>query len=168
MNIPKLIREIHKELRKASVRNVSNGGCGYFVYYVANELERYGIPYRIRVVDGDPFWLVGAPIETKKANIASFLNHTEPLNDMLVSFEHCWIEIEQNDTVFKFDAEDAGVTLNPKDYRFSGFYTREEVKIALRYCQWNPMYNKGNNKKLRAAIRQAFETVYILKLLPTI
>lgn len=171
MNVSKLMREIHKEITNSRIPDINAGGCGYFAFFMANELERYGIEYNIRVVDGFEsifYYLPGHPIKEKVTNIENFIHKVDEISKELVSFTHCWVEIKDGDKFRNIDSESFDEELNKDEFNFNGVYTKEELKTALRYGGWNREYNKQNNQKLRAAIRKAFESMHILRLLPTV
>lgn len=158
MNLFSLVSEIQKNIINSDIDYVNDGGCGYFAYYVANELEKHGIQYKIKVID--EIRMNGRPIRQKVESINKFITDNIPPQKKLISFTHCWIEIPDKMMPFKFDGE---ITNREVEWEyehnadFSGYFSKKELKVALKFGLWNPMYKKSQNRKLRAAIRQAFE-----------
>lgn len=161
MNMKQLIFEIQKGIIKNDIEDVNSGGCGFFAFFVANELDKCNIPYKIKVVDDI---IGGTDIEQKVANINNFVCNKEKPQSDLINFEHCYIQIED----YKFDAEISGEALNDKDYHYKGVYTKHDLKIALRYGDWSKVYYKKQNRLLRSVIRESFQTVRVLASLPKI
>lgn len=164
MNLRKLIVDLQQSIVRNKIQKLNFGGCGFFAYFVANELDKYGIPYTIMVADN--FNVGGMPIEEKKGNINMFLTNKTSIESDIVVVEHCWLEVEQDGCIFKFDSEHRNEEIThvwEKDADFLGSYTKEELKIALRYGSWNTLYSKQQNKKLRSLIRNSFQSIAILE-----
>ena len=152
-----LIYNVQKSIIENDIEGVNDGGCGFFAFYMANELDRLGIPYKIKVVDR--IKLGSCSINRKKEFIRKFLKEGFPVRSQKISFQHCFIEVKYRGANLEFDSDlsnqDEEWYYDDADY--SGYFTKQELKIAIRYAQWNKRYKKSQNKKLRAAIRAAIK-----------
>lgn len=160
MNWKTLILQIHKNIILNDIDNVNDGGCGFFAFFVANELEKLGIEYRIKVID--KVKLGGGSVKKKVTNINSFLLQKMPIKSDLISITHCWIQVKHKGQWLDFDGETS--SFYPEwDYEseadFSGYFTKEELKVCLRYAKWNKLYKKSQNKLLRDSIREVFKNI---------
>lgn len=158
MNLMSLVYNVQKNIIDTDIEGINDGGCGFFAFYMSNELDKLGIPYRIKVVDR--IKLGSYPINKKKAAIAKFLEHGTPIDAKSISFQHCFLEVSHRGATLEFDSDlcNQDEEWYYEDADFKGYFTKKELKIALRYAQWNKRYKKSQNKKLRAAIRAAINS----------
>lgn len=151
MNLKRLIFEIQKEVIKSGIPDINSGGCGYFAFFVANELDKFDIPYTIRMADDE------CSVETKKSNL-----NDEP-DGYLLACEHIWLEIN-SDRVFKFDCCSSGADLEDRWEKrpYLGEFNKEDLKQIIRLANWNKDYQTANNKQLRQIIKEAFINMAML------
>jgi len=159
MNLMQLVYSVQRNIIEADIEGVNDGGCGFFAYYMANELDRLNVPYRIKVVDR--IKLGSCSISKKKEAIKKYLEDGLPLNKQKISFQHCFIEVKHTGANLEFDSDlsnqDEEWYYGDADY--TGYFTKKELKVCIRYAQWNKLYKKSQNKKLRAAIRAAVNSL---------
>lgn len=143
-----IVRDIQKQISK-SIRFINAGGCGWFAYLFSRELKKYGIECNLIILDSYQ------EFEDKK-NILNKVINKEYVDEYLVSctsFSHCCVGVGEH---FVFD----GKEMNPiPDWTKCGYpqrgeYTTKEMRVALKYGNWNPTYNPKQNTKLKNIIAE--------------
>lgn len=135
-----------------SIENINCGGCGWFAYFMHQALSEYGIKCELAILDNEK-------IDERLDTINNFRNTRDinNSNNLYTSFNHCCVVLPMLYLDFDgevFEAiEDYGRTLQ-------GYYTIEEMKIALEIGLWTPDFDTDDLPELASIITQECEKVF--------
>lgn len=140
MDVIQQIRKINQDIFVNVIR-INNGGCGVFAYYLAKRLKKLKIKHSICVLDA---WGQKSFQDTWGKYLNEVRNNNLN-NGCNLSANHFMIKIKD---VFV----DGTRTTRFPTFHVCGKYTIEDMKLALKYGDWNPDYNVKQNIKVKRII----------------
>lgn len=144
-NDSEIIKKIHNlnEKIREEIYRLNQGGCGIFADELYKVLVKLGFQPKIAIKAGV------IPFEERKKFINETMNNNFE-NSSKTAFSHCMIQLEN----FLIDGYNCcegnriedGFQIMP--FEINGYYTKDELEIAIAYADWNENYSRSQTPKL--------------------
>lgn len=140
------------------IDSINFGGCGFFAYYLVDTLQRYGVKCtiaRLEHYDSFNWWKKDFEkfknLKRKKRGYDNLsASHFMAKVGKIYVDGGKYVQLLNYKSPSKIGEE---VLRKHLKYRkITGYYTLEEMKIALEYGNWNQCYDRKQNTKLRKII----------------
>lgn len=146
MDLDKFLKELNSLLESLDEKyDINSGGCCCTAYFVAKNLEKLGIRYKLVIHDryyGDLFK------DFTKLQYRKALKDRDPESALVYkTYNHYYLRV--GNTYINGDAEDSDLEL--------GCIPSEVIKTMYDHGDWNDFYDTAYNNKINSLISKFFK-----------
>lgn len=160
IDLTNLFESIIKEIEKAKINNINKGGCGWFCYFLIKNLRKFGIQSKIaRIEDYGYFnhWKDGFENFKNSSDENQFYyNEYLTASHFMVKMGRTFVDgkkqVNLNKAPSKIKYSELDMILGWG--KVTGYYTLEDIKLALKHGSWNSTYDTKHNKNLEKIINK--------------